>query len=69
MTIYGKVAFKPVATLLRPQDTVDQDGETAIVFPKVVTIPVCYPELFQSLRYGSLTLVDHWLRNRAINEK
>ena len=70
MTIYGKVAFKPVATLLRPQDTVDQDGETAIVSPKGRHDPCVLPRAVPIVEaMAALTLADHWLRNRAINEK
>ena len=31
MDIYFRVAFKPIATILRPQESVDKDGNLVIV--------------------------------------
>jgi len=64
--IYCEVAFKPVATIMQKQDTIDKDGNIveikgkgrhdACVVPRAVTI-------VESMM--ALTLVDTYLRNKA----
>ena len=64
--IYCEIAFKPVATIMQKQDTIDKDGNIveikgkgrhdACVVPRAVTI-------VESMM--ALTLVDTYLRNKA----
>jgi len=64
--LYCEVAFKPVATIMQKQNSIDTDGNTvkiegkgrhdACVVPRAVTI-------VESMM--ALTLVDHYLRNKT----
>jgi chorismate synthase len=66
--IVFRVAFKPTATILRPQATVDRAGhETELVGrgrhdPSVVPRAVVIVEAM-----AALVLVDHWMRQHAQN--
>jgi chorismate synthase len=46
MDIYFRAAFKPIATILRPQESIDKDGNSVTVEGKVVTILVYCHVLF-----------------------
>ena len=67
--IVFRVAFKPTATILQPQKTVDINGlETELAArgrhdPCVVPRAVVIVEAMTAL-----VLVDHWMRHRAQNE-
>ena len=43
MDIYFRVAFKPIATILRPQESVDKDGNLVIVEGKGRHDPCALP--------------------------
>jgi chorismate synthase len=66
--VFFNVAFKPVATIMRPQQTVDMGGSpTELVGrgrhdPCVVMRAVPIVEAM-----AALVLVDHWMRNAAQN--
>lgn len=63
--IYFKVAFKPVATLIMPQDTVDAAGNPTTVQGKGRHDPCVLPRAVPIVEaMAALTLADHWLRAR-----
>jgi chorismate synthase len=61
-----RVAFKPTATILKPQETVTVDGETATYTGRgrhdPCVLPRAVPIVEAMMR---LVLADHWLRHRA----
>jgi chorismate synthase len=67
--IYFNVAFKPVATIMKPQATVDMAGKATELTgrgrhdPCVVMRAVPIVEAM-----AALVLVDHWMRNAAQNK-
>jgi chorismate synthase len=67
--IFFNVAFKPVATIMRSQQTVDLGGRPAELVgrgrhdPCVVMRAVPIVEAM-----AALVLVDHWMRNAAQNQ-
>lgn len=66
MDIYFKVAFKPVATLLRDQPSVDRQGNPIIVQGKGRHDPCVLPRaapIVESM--AALVIADHWLRTRT----
>ncbi|WP_234110844.1 chorismate synthase [Chryseobacterium sp. R2A-55] len=65
MDVYFRVAFKPVATILRPQKSVDKDGNSIIVEGKGRHDPCVLPRavpIVESL--ASFVLADLFLINR-----
>ncbi|MEI6750703.1 MAG: chorismate synthase, partial [Bacteroidota bacterium] len=64
--IWFKVAFKPVATLMRDQQSVNRDGEPVIIKGKgrhdVCVVPRAVP-VVEAM--AALVLADHLLRNNA----
>ena len=61
-----RIAFKPTATIMRPQDTVDRDGSAAVLEPRGRHDPCVLPRAVPIVEAMiALTLVDHWLRQRA----
>ncbi len=67
MDIYCKVAFKPIATILRPQESVDQDGATVTVEGKGRHDPCVLPRAVPIVEaMGALVVADHLLRQRTI---
>lgn len=68
-TLYFRVAFKPTATILKEQETVDQQGNPtqlkgrgrhdACVLPRAVPIVEAM---------ASLVIIDHWMRHHAQNQ-
>ncbi len=66
MDIYFTVAFKPVATLMRDQKTVNTEGEEIVLKGKgrhdVCVVPRAVP-IVDAM--AALVLADHYLRNRA----
>jgi len=48
--IYWRVAFKPIATVLQEQRTIDLMGNETVISPKGGMIPVCFRVQFQLLR-------------------
>jgi chorismate synthase len=63
--IYFDVAFKPVATIMQDQNSVDADGNPVIVEGKGRHDPCVLPRAVPIVEaMAALVLVDFWLRNR-----
>jgi chorismate synthase len=63
--IYWRVAFKPIATLLRPQKTVDKEGKEAYINPKGRHDPCVLPRAVPIVEaMAAIVLADHFLLNR-----
>jgi chorismate synthase len=66
MEIVFRVAFKPVATLMRPQPTVDRAGQSVVIEGRGRHDPCVVPRAVPIVEaMAALTLADHLLRNRA----
>jgi chorismate synthase len=66
MPIEISVAFKPVATVFREQDTVDRAGRAAKVKPRGRHDPCVLPRAVPMVEsMMCLVLLDHWLRWRG----
>lgn len=66
MDIYFNVAFKPVATIMKAQDSVDKDGNDATVMGKGRHDPCVLPRAVPIVEaMAALVLADHLLRNRS----
>jgi chorismate synthase len=64
--IYFKVAFKPVATIMQDQESIDKDGDPAIVSGKGRHDPCVVPRAVPIVEaMAALTLVDYFLLQRA----
>jgi len=64
--IHFKVAFKPVATIMRDQESIDKDGNPVIVSGKGRHDPCVLPRAVPIVEaMTALTIADHILRNRA----
>ncbi|MBK8055278.1 MAG: chorismate synthase [Saprospiraceae bacterium] len=67
MPINFNVAFKPVATIVQSQDTVDALGNTAVADGKGRHDPCVVPRAVPIVEaMAALVLVDHLLRNKAV---
>ena len=65
MDIYFRVAFKPVATIISSQESINQAGETVEVTGKGRHDPCVVPRAVPIVEsMTALVLVDHWLRQR-----
>lgn len=65
MDIYFKVAFKPVATIVSSQDSVDESGDTVEVVGKGRHDPCVVPRAVPIVEsMTALVLADHFLRQR-----
>jgi chorismate synthase len=65
MDIYFKVAFKPVATIMQDQETVNQSGEKAEVKGKGRHDPCVLPRAVPIVEaMAALVLADHLLRSK-----
>ena len=61
-----RVAFKPTATIMRAQPTVDRDGHDAVLEPKGRHDPCVLPRAVPIVEAMiALVLADHYLRQRA----
>jgi chorismate synthase len=68
MPIYFKVAFKPVATIMKDQLSVNKQGESVTVSGKGRHDPCVVPRAVPIVEaMAALVLVDHLLRQRAID--
>jgi chorismate synthase len=68
MPIEVAVAFKPVATIFQPQDTVDRRFHPAVLEPKGRHDPCVLPRAVPVVEaMVCLVLADHWLRQRAVD--
>lgn len=66
MDIYFNVAFKPVATLMQTQPTVDNEGNATEVKGKGRHDPCVVPRAVPIVEaMAALVIADHWLRSRA----
>ncbi|NVJ61362.1 MAG: chorismate synthase [Gammaproteobacteria bacterium] len=66
MPIDLRVAFKPTATIIRDQNTVNLDGEPVVFKGKGRHDPCVLPRAVPIVEaMAALTIVDHWLRFRA----
>lgn len=65
MPIEFKVAFKPVATIMQSQPTIDSDGNAAEISGKGRHDPCVVPRAVPIVEaMAALVIADHWLRNR-----
>lgn len=61
-----RVAFKPTATIMQKQDTVDKEGEAAELIGRGRHDPCVLPRAVPIVEaMTSLVLVDHWMRHKA----
>jgi chorismate synthase len=66
MPIELAIAFKPVATVFREQDTVDDQGRAATIKPRGRHDPCVLPRAVPMVEaMVCLVLADHWLRRRG----
>jgi chorismate synthase len=66
MDIDFKVAFKPVATIMKSQDSIDTDGNKTTVEGKGRHDPCVVPRAVPIVEaMAALTIVDHLLRNQT----
>ena len=64
--IYFRVAFKPVATIMQDQESIDQHGDVAIVQGKGRHDPCVVPRAVPIVEaMAALVLADFYLRNRS----
>lgn len=65
--IYFKVAFKPVATIMQEQDTVNSKGEAATIKGKGRHDPCVLPRAVPIVEaMAALVMADHLLRQRSV---
>ncbi|MFC5045680.1 chorismate synthase [Aquimarina hainanensis] len=66
MDIYFNVAFKPVATIMQDQKTIDKEGNIVTMQGKGRHDPCVVPRAVPIVEaMAALVLVDYWLINRA----
>lgn len=66
MDIYFRAAFKPVATIVPPQPSVNEAGEAVLVEGRGRHDPCVLPRAVPIVEaMAALVLADHWLRQRA----
>jgi len=67
MPIYFNVAFKPVATIMQDQQSVDKEGNETTVSGKGRHDPCVVPRAVPIVEaMAALVLVDHYLRDKAL---
>lgn len=65
MDIYFRVAFKPVATIMQDQETIDSEGNAAIVEGKGRHDPCVVPRAVPIVEaMAAMVLADFWLLNK-----
>ena len=63
MDIYFRVAFKPVATIMQDQESVNAAGDVVIVKGKGRHDPCVVPRAVPIVEaMAALVIADHWLR-------
>ena len=68
--IYFRVLFKPVATQLRPQQTVNQEGEEVTLEVKGRHDPCVLPRAVPVVEaMAAMTILDHYLLNKTVSLK
>lgn len=66
MDIYFRVAFKPVATIIPEQESVNEAGESVTVVGRGRHDPCVLPRAVPIVEaMTALVLADHWLRQRS----
>ncbi len=66
MEIYFRVAFKPVATVMQSQTTIDRSGNEVTINGKGRHDPCVVPRAVPIVEaMAAIVLADHWLRNRV----
>jgi chorismate synthase len=69
MPIYFNVAFKPVATIIPEQESIDDTGEATTIVGKGRHDPCVVPRAVPIVEaMAALVLVDHLLRQKAYNK-
>jgi len=69
MDIYFNVAFKPVATIMQDQETIDKDGNVVNMQGKGRHDPCVVPRAVPIVEaMAALVLVDYYLMNRTIKK-
>ena len=64
--IYFNVAFKPVATIMQPQESINEDGEKVVVEGKGRHDPCVVPRAVPIVEsMAALVIADHLLRNKT----
>ena len=64
--LYFRVGFKPTATIIRPQKTVDVEGRSVELMGKGRHDPCVVPRAVPIVEaMTALVLVDHWMRQQA----
>ncbi len=67
MDIYFNVAFKPVATIMQDQETIDKEGNVVNMQGKGRHDPCVVPRAVPIVEaMAALVLVDYWLMNRTV---
>lgn len=65
--IYFRVAFKPVATLLLPQPTVDINGHATVITPTGRHDPCVVPRAVPIVEdMAAMVVLDNWLINKTV---
>ena len=66
MDIYFRVAFKPVATIMQNQDTINSKGEATEIMGKGRHDPCVVPRAVPVIEaLTALVLADFWLMNKT----
>ena len=66
MPIYFRVAFKPVATIIQEQDSIDKNGNKIVVSGKGRHDPCVVPRAVPIVEsMAAIVLLDFVLRNNA----
>ena len=69
MPIVFRVAFKPVATLMKSQDSINQENKQVKVEGKGRHDPCVVPRAVPIIEaMAAITLADHYLRNRSAKQ-
>ena len=64
--IFFRVAFKPVATLMKPQETVNETGETIVLHPKGRHDPCVLPRAVPVVEaMAAIVILDYYLMNKS----
>ncbi len=67
--VYFRVAFKPTATILQPQKTVDLKGENTELIGRGRHDPCVLPRAVPIVEaMANLVVLDHWMRTLAQNK-
>jgi len=65
--IYMNIAFKPVATIIKDQESINEDGETVVVKGKGRHDPCVVPRAVPIVEaMAALVLLDHYLQNQTL---